>query len=329
MESPIEISIVIPTFNRKLSLERTLMSLVEQTYPMSKYEVIVCDDISSNDGTEQLVKELMSSNCLNIKYYKVESIYPGPSAPRNLGVKKSSGSIIGFIDDDCVAFSSWIEQGAKTILDENMDVVQGSVIPKYPPFEVKNIFKMPRGIAHTKDNGFYVTANLFMKKKTFLESGGFDEEIKWGEDTDLVYRSLRNGARVKFSDCVKVDHDMEYLNLLTYRKYLKNFSYLPLQIKRNPEMRANLIFGLFSNKSNIYPAFLFLSLTFSLFNLINYFYVFFILAMIFYFYSRVFVDSKRFKYIIRIAAFPRNLFVDFFRLFYLLKGSLKYRIIVL
>jgi len=58
----VKVSIVIPTFNRKESLKKTLESLFNQTYPKDKYEIIVCDDNKSTDGTEGMVKELMKNS---------------------------------------------------------------------------------------------------------------------------------------------------------------------------------------------------------------------------------------------------------------------------
>jgi len=47
-------SIVIPTYNRKESLKNALESLFNQTYSRDKYEIIVCDDYKSTDGTENV-----------------------------------------------------------------------------------------------------------------------------------------------------------------------------------------------------------------------------------------------------------------------------------
>jgi glycosyltransferase involved in cell wall biosynthesis len=54
----IKVSIIIPTYNRKGTLKRTLESLFSQTFPKNNYEVIVVDD-GSIDGTESLVKDMI------------------------------------------------------------------------------------------------------------------------------------------------------------------------------------------------------------------------------------------------------------------------------
>ena len=53
----IDVSIVIPTYNKKDFLEITLVALGLQTYPMDKFEVVVIND-GSTDQTEELVSSL-------------------------------------------------------------------------------------------------------------------------------------------------------------------------------------------------------------------------------------------------------------------------------
>lgn len=329
MVGNIQISIIIPTFNRKEKLQNTLNSLTNQTYPSSKFEVIICDDVLSKDGTENLIHQMIHKSNLNIKYYKIKAKYPGPAYARNYALKYAIGEFIGFIDDDCIAFSDWIESAMNFFKNHKVDMIQGAVFPKYPEFEWKFAFKMPRGAVHTIDNGFYVTANLFVRKDIMCEVGGFEEAIKWGEDTDLVYRLLSKGYNIMFSENIKVYHEMEYLNIVSYAKYLSNFSYLPLQVKRNPKIRKHLYLKFISNLSHIYPIFFFLSFIFYLSSLDVFFKSMFLLFIFFYLYSRVIVDSKWYKYPLRVVVFPRNLLLDSTKVFYLLKGSLKYHCLVI
>jgi glycosyltransferase involved in cell wall biosynthesis len=330
MEPSIEISIVIPTLNRKESLKQTLTSLCKQTYSNSKYEIIICDDITSHDETEQFVKNFAASTKLNINYFKIKANYPGPAAARNYGVNNASGNIIAFIDDDCIAFPDWIASAMELFKNNKIDIIQGSVLPKYPDFKWSNLFRIPRGVIHMQDNGFYVTANLFVKKSSFVEVNGFEEKIKWGEDTDLVYRLLKNkNNRIIFSENTKVYHEMDYLNILQYLNYLQNYSYLPLQIKRNPEMRKHLFLRVFSNKYHIYPLVFFLALISYIAGFDLLFKITLALSVICYISSRVVVDTKLPKYILRILVFPRNMIIDSVRLYYTIKGSLKHKCLVL
>jgi len=315
--------------NRRASLERTLLSLCNQTYPITDYEIVICDDVKSCDGTDQFIEEFIGSHKISIRYFKIQPDLPGPAAARNFGVNQASGRIIGFIDDDCIAFPEWICTAMKILENQNVDLIQGSVLPMYPDFKWINLFKIPRGVIHTQDSGFYVTANLFLKKELFMEVNGFEERLKWGEDTDLVYRLLKINSRIVFSENTRVYHEMEYLDLISYLKYLRNYSYLPLQVKRNPEIRNHLFLKVFSTKYHIYPLLAFFSFIFYFTGFNSLFNVFILISIISYGYSRVFTDSKIHKYLLRILILPRNVVIDSVRLYYVIRGSIKHRCLVI
>src|SRR4051794_25606038 len=98
------VSVVIPTYNRGPFLERTIRSLVGQSYPADKLEVIVVDD-GSMDGTGQILERCQeTSACLRV----LRQAKHGPATARNLGIQQSHGEIILFMDDDCVADERWV-----------------------------------------------------------------------------------------------------------------------------------------------------------------------------------------------------------------------------
>ena len=84
------ISVVIPTYNRYNVLKRALKSVYSQTY-MSK-EVIVIDD-GSTDKTSHIAKDFP-----HIKYYYQKN--SGVSSARNLGIQNSTCEWIAFLDSD-------------------------------------------------------------------------------------------------------------------------------------------------------------------------------------------------------------------------------------
>jgi len=85
------ISVVIPTYNRIELLKRSIDSVINQTIKPS--EIIIVDD-GSNDGTEAMVKKQYDS----LKIIKQKN--KGASAARNSGIKASSGEWICFLDSD-------------------------------------------------------------------------------------------------------------------------------------------------------------------------------------------------------------------------------------
>jgi glycosyltransferase involved in cell wall biosynthesis len=87
-------SIIIPTYNRALKLERCLDSLVAQTF--KNFEVIVCDD-GSKDNTLDIINKF--EKLLDIKYFWNDN-FGGPAKPRNVGIKNSKYDWICFLDSD-------------------------------------------------------------------------------------------------------------------------------------------------------------------------------------------------------------------------------------
>src|SRR3972149_588451 len=80
------VSVIIPTYNRVVMLQRALDSVTKQDY--TNLEIIVVDD-GSNDNTEQVVKR---DNDKRIKYYRKKN--SGTADSRNYGLKKAKGKYI-------------------------------------------------------------------------------------------------------------------------------------------------------------------------------------------------------------------------------------------
>jgi len=99
-----DVSVVIPTYNKKDFLEITLTALGLQTYPLERFEVVVIND-GSTDATETLVSSLKVPYQIN--YTRQEN--KGRSVARNRGIENAKGRTIIFIDDDCVPTPTFIE----------------------------------------------------------------------------------------------------------------------------------------------------------------------------------------------------------------------------
>ena len=99
------LSVVIPTYNRKASLMRTLDSLVNQTISMDRFEVIIVSD-GSTDGTKEAVEK--ASLPFKIRFF--EQSNSGPSVARNYGTRLACGKVIVFLDDDIEAVPAFLEE---------------------------------------------------------------------------------------------------------------------------------------------------------------------------------------------------------------------------
>lgn len=88
------ISVIIPTYNRKDSLLRTLDSLSQQSYPAERFEVIVVDD-GGSDGTEAITQRPFP---FLLRYLRQEN--QGEVMARNRAAQHSAGQHLIFLDDD-------------------------------------------------------------------------------------------------------------------------------------------------------------------------------------------------------------------------------------
>jgi glycosyltransferase involved in cell wall biosynthesis len=106
-------SIVIPTYNRADFIDKTINSLLKQSY--INFEIIVVDD-GSTDNTEDIVKNISDSRLF---YFKKENAERG--AARNYGAFKATGDFINFFDSDDIAYNNHLNVALETI-NNNIDV---------------------------------------------------------------------------------------------------------------------------------------------------------------------------------------------------------------
>ena len=103
----IKISAIICTHNRAIYLEKAVESLIDQSLPRDEYEIIVVDNVSS-DNTKQVIE----ANNLQATGYKIKYIYEptlGLSQSRNTGCEAAQGKYVAYLDDDAIADSRWLE----------------------------------------------------------------------------------------------------------------------------------------------------------------------------------------------------------------------------
>lgn len=105
------VSVIIPTYNRELSIGRAIESVLNQTY--KNIEIIIVDD-NSNDNTYDIVRQFCSKYDF-IKYIKHKQ-NKGGSGARNTGSKEAKGEFLAFLDSD----DEWIN----TKLEKNMNLFE-------------------------------------------------------------------------------------------------------------------------------------------------------------------------------------------------------------
>jgi len=103
----LKVTVIIPTKNRPSSLRRAIASVANQkTLPS---ELIIIDQSHDKTKNSLIKNQKKSSHSLTIKYIYKPKI-SGLTAARNLGIKKSCGDIIQFLDDDSEMTRAYVER---------------------------------------------------------------------------------------------------------------------------------------------------------------------------------------------------------------------------
>jgi len=179
----VNISVIIPTYNRYEPLKRALLSVYAQTY--TPYEVIVVDD-GSTDKTSNIQKDFP-----NITYiYQKNS---GVSSARNRGIKKAKGEWIAFLDSD----DEWVESKLQkqVVLHQKQEDILMSYTQEIWFRDNKRI-NIPKKFQKIGKDTFLenlsycnlAPSSVMLHKKVFQRIGLFDESMEVCEDYDLWLR---------------------------------------------------------------------------------------------------------------------------------------------
>lgn len=88
------VSIIMPSYNSSKTIEKSINSVIEQSYPF--WELIVVDDCSS-DATRTILEGVRDSR---VKFFSLQENSGSPVTPRNVAIKKATGDYIAFLDSD-------------------------------------------------------------------------------------------------------------------------------------------------------------------------------------------------------------------------------------
>ncbi len=198
MTQGLQISVIIPTYNRAATLARCLLSVAGQSLPPA--EIIVVDD-GSTDATGDLVRAL---NIPAVRY--VYQANAGANAARNAGAALARYDWIAFQDADDI----WLPHKLAT-LSETLLALPSDTRPKVA-FSAFLTYDLARGActlkpAHLAKRGqtpFVIAApnrdagllqenvistqTMLLHRSLFAEVGGWDDRLKRFQDWDLAIR---------------------------------------------------------------------------------------------------------------------------------------------
>jgi glycosyltransferase involved in cell wall biosynthesis len=232
-----KMSVIICTYNRCESLERTLKSFTEISVPEGSVWELILVDNNSKDKTKKFVEEFKKDCKLNIEYIFEEK--PGLSHARNQGIKQAKGEIIAFTDDDVIVDRYWLLNIQKAFNEHGVSCVGGRILPIWGIPKPEWLIPQLHYILALLDRGdkpfylespiiwganFAVKASVFEKYGVFnIKLGRIPERLFAGEETDFVARLLNGGEKVLYYPNAVVHHCISTDRIS--KKYFRRWKY--------------------------------------------------------------------------------------------------------
>lgn len=214
------VSIIIPTYNRKVSLLRTLESLAHDVYPLDAFEVIVVDDGSSDDTGTIAGLSFPFRTC----YLRQEN--QGDAIARNTGALQSQSEFLVFVDDDITVVPGFLSAMIEAHDGADRRIVVGTLIPA-PVSEPQPFQQTSTGTTnHDQGPGAEVdftacmSGFLSIKRKHYLELGMMQPVTRKGSsvwcDVEFAYRAYLQGYTFyRSAKAIGYHHDYTLQDLAT------------------------------------------------------------------------------------------------------------------
>ncbi len=217
MSQVLRVSVVVPVRNRPELLAKALESLTTQDLPTNQFEIIVCDD-GSTDNIVKVAHHYRSGPIA----VRLERQSPcGPATARNLGISAARAPIVAFVDSDVVVDRSAIRLLTEAL--ENQPGWQGAEAALYPEGDEQGVlWDAPASTM----GGHYHTAAIAYRREVLFAVGGFDEDFKLPacEDVELAVRVLEHGP-IGFVPDAKVWHPRRKITFQTHWRWRRHWYY--------------------------------------------------------------------------------------------------------
>ena len=192
-----EVSVVIPTYNRASQVIRAIDSVLAQTY--TDYEIIVVDD-----GSTDKTRSMLEGQSHRVSYVYQDNA--GPAAARNNGIMRACGKWLAFLDSDDVWVPNKLQRQLSQCIGLNADLCFHDLSFTSPNGENiaswnEHVHKQRRsqislktGIVPDAYQRMMTTGHLFLtttflvKRAVFCDAGYFNEGLRTSEDLELYFR---------------------------------------------------------------------------------------------------------------------------------------------
>lgn len=225
-----QITVIVPTANRCVSLKHTLESLINQQFPVPDYEILVIEN-GTADGTRAVVETLAVQYPTRRILYHFDPT-PGLLTGRHHGAMQSRGELLTFVDDDIEADPGWLSAIFETFHDPSVQLVGGRNLPKYeapPPAWVDAFWwTFPSGgracgslslldmgeILRDIDANYIWGLNFSIRRQALFDLGGFHPDgmpmpllhFRGDGETGLTIKAKQRSFRAVYQPRALVQH---------------------------------------------------------------------------------------------------------------------------
>ena len=186
------ISVIIPTYGDPQLLNRTIQSVLSQTF--HDFEVFVIDDNNPDSDARTNTEIVMNTFSDERLHYLKHPHNLNGSAARNTGIAQATGKYISFLDSDDEYNSERLQK-----CFDAMEIADCSVAGVYTGCEFRRNGKVYHTMADVKPGNFLVDtlactfnlgtgSNLFIRKSVIDEINGFDDSFLRHQDYEFLVR---------------------------------------------------------------------------------------------------------------------------------------------
>lgn len=211
----IDLSVVIPTFNRLETLERVVPALLNSDLDPGRFEIIVADS-NSADGTREFLAGLAGSHP-NVRH--LPGPYTGRAMARNAGIDAARGPIVLFTDSDILASPDLLSRHLARHRTRVPVAVVGAEIQvkSFEEYELLRDHPELRRPLHPPTRKrlswlYFMTGNASVRREDLVRAGRFDESFTgYGhEDLELGYRLQACGVTIVYEPAA-VNYHWQYI----------------------------------------------------------------------------------------------------------------------